>query len=467
MYDIEEALTAVGAAALVQKRIDPLVNELQRRYSPLLEAIPAEPWNSTVFNWDARTQLPSGGSTTDGGTRPVTSSTYIQTPVTIRNMLTVGAVTGYAEAVTQTFGSLRGREIMGAVKGLNWDVETLLTWGNSAATQFGPYPQFDGMDTLCSRTTGSNKNTIDCSGINSGNFELAIMDLLIDLVEGNISESIFSDDWFFVCSPTVESRIAQLLIAQQRFNNLPTAEIGAGLVVMAYRDIPLVKSSWLNARDGAMSTIAATQATTGGSIDGGSNRYYRVTAILPRSGESAPSNELHVTVAGSTGSTATNIVTLTFTPPTTNTGAPVLAYKVYESATTGTEVLLGVVDGVVGLMSDNVTPIVTTSIVDTGTALVPQNGSTVPASSPSVYVGGGLGSLPVPVATGQNIYLMSRDPANIVRPYVRNVQPVPNLAPTVLAPDQMPYALVTDTALGLRMDTFIARAYNTKVALAS
>jgi hypothetical protein len=461
MYDIEEALTAVGAAALVQKRIDPLVNELQRRYAPLLEAIPAEPWNSTVFNWDTRTQLPSGGSVTDGGTRPVSSSTYIQSPVSIRNLLSVGAVTGYAEAVTQTFGSLRGREIMGAVKGLNWDVETLLDWGNSGATQFGPYPQFDGLDTLCSTTSGVNQNTLtQYAGLA---FTLNQLDMLINLIENNVAEGLFNDDWMFVTSPAVESRIAQLLIAQQRFTNLPRAEIGAGLVVMTYRDIPIVKSSWLNQAGGAMPTISLGSASTGGFLSN-STRKYVVTAILPRSGESAPCAEVSITLAGGT---ATQIVTISFTPPTTNQGAPVLAYKVYETVgATGTETLLGVVDGVVGLMSDNVTPILTTSIVDTGVALVPQNGATVPAQSPATYQGGGLGQLPAPIANGQNIYLMSRDPANVVRPYVRDCQPVPNLAPTVSAPDQLPYALVTDTALGLRLPTFMARLYGVVVSLA-
>ena len=456
MYDIEEALTSVGAAPLVQKRISPLVNELQRRYSPILEAIPTEPWNSTVFNWDTRTQLPSGGSVTDGGTRPVSSSTYIQSPVTIRNLLTVGAVTGYAEAVTQTFGSLRGREITGAIKGLNWDVETLMMWGNSGSTQYGPYPEFDGLDSLCTTMSGSGQNVLNVGAALTTN----LLDQLINLVENNISESIFSDDWMFVTSPVVESRIAQLLIQQQRFVNLPTAEIGAGLIVMAYRDIPIVKSSWLNAKDGAMSTISASTATTGGTIAAGT-RWYRVTAIMPRSGQSAVSNEVSQVTTGSTST-----VTLSFTPPTTNAGAPVLAYQVWEGATTGSETLLGIVDGTVGLQGDNVTPIPTTSIVDTGTALVPQNGATVPAQSPATYQGGGTG-LPVPSSGGQSIYLMSRDPANVVRPYVRDVQPVPNLAPTVLAPDQLPYALVTDTCLGLRMPTFIGRMYNTSVVLAS
>jgi hypothetical protein len=465
MYGIEEALTAVGAGALVQKRIDPLVNELQRRYAPLVASIPSEQWNSTVFNWDTRTQLPSGGFVTDGGARPVSNSVYTQAPVTIRNLLSVGSVTGYAEAVTQSFGSLRGREIIGAIKGMEWDVETALVAGSSGATQFGPYPQYDGFDTLCSVFSGTSQNAQDMSGWNSGGgFDTAALDSVIDMVEENISESIFGDDWMFVVSSSLESRIAQILIAQQRFNDLPKAEVAAGLVVLTYRNIPLVKSSFLNAKGGTMSAITLTTASTGGSI-APSNRFYQVSAVLPRYGETLPCAEVEQVVPSGT---STNIVTIAFTPPTTgvSSAAPVLLYKVWESATTTTETLLGYVDGTVGLMADGVTPIVTTSIVDTGAALVPQNGSTVPAQSPAAYVGGNTSMKPLQTG-GQNFYLVSRDPANICRPYVRDSQPVPNLAPTVTGPDQLPYALVTDTALGLRMPTFIGRGYNVKVSLGS
>lgn len=453
MYDIEEALTAVNAGALVQKRIDPLINELQRRYAPLLAAIPAEQWNSTIYNWDTRTQIPAGGFVTDGGAVQVSSSTYIQTPVTIRNMMSVGSVTGYAEAVTATFGSLRGREIMGAIKGLNWDIENALSWGNSASTQFGPYPQFDGLDTLCATFSGTSQNAIPFAG---AAFDLSSLDQVVDMVESNIQESIFSDDWFFVTSSTLDSRIAQLLTNQQRFNDLRTAEISAGLIVQTYRNIPIVKSSFLNARGATMGVVTSTTATTGGFI-APSTRKYQVSAILPRFGETLACAEISQTVPSGT---STNIVTLAFTPPATKT----LLYKVWESATTGTETLLGYVDGAVGLMADNITPIPTTSIVDTGVTLIPQNGSTVPAQTNATYVGGNTGFVPR-AATGEEFYLVSRDPGNIVRPYVRDVQPVPNLAPNVFAPDQLPYALVTDTALAVRMNTFLGRGSNVAVSL--
>ena len=76
---LEEALTAVGASALVQKRIDPNLLEYQRRYAPLVRAIPTVSWNSTVYYFNNRTQYPAGGFVTDGGHRPVSTSRITRT----------------------------------------------------------------------------------------------------------------------------------------------------------------------------------------------------------------------------------------------------------------------------------------------------------------------------------------------------------------------------------------------------
>src|SRR5580692_7971168 len=131
---VREALTALGASPFVQKVISPVLVELQRRYAPLVRSIPTEPWTSTVYNFNARTAVPGGGFVTDGGTRPLTNSTYVQNLWTIAHVLSVGSVTGFAEAVTASFGSLRRREIMGATQGYYWDLEAAICWGNAAST---------------------------------------------------------------------------------------------------------------------------------------------------------------------------------------------------------------------------------------------------------------------------------------------------------------------------------------------
>lgn len=457
-YGIEEALTSLQATALIQKRISPVVNEIQRRYAPLLAVIPATPWNSTTFNWDTRTKLPAAGPVLDGGTRPLAQSTYVQTTVKIRNLLAVGSVTGYAEAVTSSFGSLRGRELVGALKSMEWAVETQIMAGCAKATQFGSYPQFDGLSTLCSTLSGTTQNTVDFTG---ATFTLAQLDTVITMVEENLAEQVSGDEWMFVISPALEKKIGQLLVKQQRFNNLPTADVGsAGVRCLTYLDIPLVKSSFLSARGGTMNAITLSKTTAGGTLHSGTH-YYRVSAVVSTYGELMPCAEVSIVTTGTTST-----VKIAFTPPSTPDTSPVLSYLVWRGTAAGGETLLGIVDGTVGATNNGATPILTTSIVDTGAALVPHNGTTVPAQTPTTYVAGNPAMKPQ-VGHGQDFYLVSRTRENICRPYVRDSQPLPNLAPTVQGPDQLPYALVTDCALGLRMRRFIGRGRRIVVNVAA
>ena len=114
----EAVLSASGAAALIQKQIDPVVQELQRRYAPLVRVLPSIRWGSTIYNFNQRSQVAAGGFVTDGGARPISTSTYNQYSFTIKNLQSVGGVTGYAEAVTaDLIGSLRAKEIEGASTG--------------------------------------------------------------------------------------------------------------------------------------------------------------------------------------------------------------------------------------------------------------------------------------------------------------------------------------------------------------
>lgn len=467
----EAILSASGASALIQKQIDPVVHEMQRRYAPLVRVVPSKRWGSTVYNFDQRTQVAAGGAVTDGGARPISTSTYNQVPFTIKNYQAVTGVTGYAEAVTATFGSLRSREIQGAGRGLMWDIETDLQWGNAASTLNGPYPHMDGLDSLVTITTGTAPNALNWE---NANFDTGLFDQLIEMVEANASE--YPDggsSYMFLVSSMVNSRIAQLLLNQQRFNalgggQLGNTEVAAGLIVPTYRNVPIMKSSFLNPRGNAMGPVTASTASTGGSLPASTTYKYMVSAVIARFGEILASPEVsEATAAGTT----TNIITLAFTPPSVTQLQQTLSpthYKVWRTAAggaTNTETLLGFVDANVGLQSDGITPIPTTSIVDTGATLVPQNGATVPATYPAAYVGTNSGFTP-PVTGQQNVYLLPRDPDLLIRPYVREMQTV-NVYPTTASPDTLPAAFVADTCLAIRDQYFLARATNVQVALAA
>jgi hypothetical protein len=490
--DLQEALlTAGGAAALVAKVIDPVLLEYQRRYAPLCRSIPSQRHGSTVYYFNKRTTIPAGGFVTDGGARPISTSNYAQENFIIKLLQTVGAVTGYAQEVTAaTIGNLRAREIEGAARGLYWDVETALTWGAASPTAAGAYPQFDGLDTICASFTsassggpsqgvggggidnyggsatwalnnyspwvdGKEQNAIDFLG---SSLTLGGLDLLIDMVESNVAEPVNNSEWMFVMSPTANSRLAQLLINQQRF--MGEVSVAPGLIVPTYRDIPVVKTSFLSPRTNKMGTVTAT-AASGGSLTSGTIYNYIVAPVIARFGE----------IQGSTASNATpsggNLeVALTFSTPTGPEGLAPTHYKVY-GATGSTPantayVLLGVVDAFYLDSSGNVWP--TTKVTDTGAALVPNDGTHAIGTAPTAYYYGNAGLHPLTSAGEQSIYLMSRDPNFILRPYVREMTPV-TLYPTTASPDSLPFAFVTDTTLAIRGTKYLGRLSNVAGAL--
>jgi len=490
--DLEEALTASGAAALVQKQIDPVLLEYQRRYAPLVRSLPTVKHGATVYYFNKRTTLPSGGFVTDGGARPVSTSNYAQENFTIRLLQSVGAVTGYANAVTaDVVGDLRAREIEGAARGLYWDVENALVWGASQPTVAGPYPQFDGLDTIVASftnaSTGGPSNGIGGGSIDNyggaqtwgapnyspwtdgvdqnaidfgGNYlSLGGLDQLIDLVESNVAEDVQNDEWMFVMSPVATSRLSQLLVNQQRF--VDNVEIAPGLIVQTYRGIPIVKTSFLSPRTNKMGTVTTATATTGGTIAASTYCNYTVAPVIARFGEIQAATVVQRQVGAGT---STNTVTLSFSTPTGPEGSQPTHYKVYAnysaSATAPTNPninLLGVVDAFYLDSSGNIWP--TTQIKDTGSALVPSDGTHTIATAPTTYYYGNANLHPLTGQGEQSIYLMSRDPNYIVRPYVREMQPI-QVYPTTASPDSLPFAFVADTTLAVRAPKYLGRLAN-------
>ena len=135
----------------------------------------------------------------------------------------------------------------------------------------------------------------------------------------------------------------------------------------------------------------------------------------------------------------------------------------FRSTSTGTESFLGYVDATVGLNTDGVTPIATTSIIDTGAALIPQNSGTVPATLPTAYYGTN-SSMKPPGAGTEDVYLISRNKRNVVRPYVREANML-NVYPTTSSPDALPFAIMGDTVFAVRASRFVGRGYRMGVSL--
>ena len=231
-----------------------------------------------------------------------------------------------------------------------------------------------------------------------------------------------------------------------------------------------MKSSFLSNRTIQMGAVTAAQnVLAGGTIATGQAYRYQVSAVVQRQGEIGASAEVVITTAAN----SSNIV-LSFSTPSGLDGLTPNLYKVYRSpaaGAAGTETLLGVVDANVGFAADGITPILTTSIVDTGVTLIAQNGTTQPATFPATYQGTNVNKFPPltvgggAAGSGQNaagntesIFLMSRDENFLVRPYVRELQPL-DIYPTTTSPDSLPYALTTDTVLALRAPKYMGGAF--------
>jgi hypothetical protein len=452
---VREALTALGASPFVQKVIDPTLVELQRRYMPVLRAIPSQRWTTDIYNFNQRTTVPAGGFVPDGGARSVANSAYVQLSYQMKHIQTVGAVTGYAQEVANLV-DLRRTEIAGATQGYYWDAECGIMWGNAASTAGQAQPQFDGLDTLVSDFTTGYKNCIDFTG---STFTPGMLDQIADVVQKNAKEPVFNSQWMWIMSTTAHSRLAQYTSTTfgtlQRFNQV---EVDAGLVVDTYRNIPILDTSFLSQYGYGQGTVTTATATTGGSL-ANATYYYQVVPVFARQGPGIASTEVSQAAGGSNTST----VTLSFATPTGyDTLAPQL-YKVYRSTTTGTETFLGYVDATVGLNTDGVTPITTTSIIDTGTALVPQNAGVVPAVLPTAYYGTNTQMKP-PAAGSEDIYLISRNRRNVVRPYVREANML-NVFPTTSSPDALPFAVMGDMTFAVRASRFVGRGCRINVAL--
>jgi hypothetical protein len=488
---VQEALDAAGAAALVQKNISPMLLEYVRRYSPLVGVLPTEKWSSSVYYFNTRTALSQGGAVVDGGARAVSWSTYVQNNFQMKHYQILGAVTGYAEAVTaQTVGSLRAKEMMGASKSLGFTIETSLLWGAGTPTAYGPYPEFDGLDVICSQfstaatggpnpgvgagtiddyggaTTwgvptfspwvqGVDQNAIDASTINSGNLTYGMLDLLMTLVESNVAEPITNSDYFLLCSPGAEARLSQLAYINQRFFN--TVEVVPGLIAPTYKGVPIIKTSFLSPRTYVFPTVTATGTGTG-TLNAAYK--YKVSAIVTNFGEVQASAEASV-------SPVTTGVSLAFTVPTfTSETLTPIHYKVYRTAAAGatnTETLLGIVPA--AFTDSSGASWTTTSIFDNGSSLVPKNGANVPAAAatPSTYLYANAGLKPL-TNGAENIYLLSRSADNIVRPVVRDFTPI-DVYPNTGSPDALPFAIQTDCTLAVRAPKFIGRLANVNLAI--
>ena len=104
--ELREALNAATASALVPKIIDPLLLEYQRRYSPVVRAVPSVRWDADSYYFNQRTANATGGFTL---LRQLGGSLGIAILTTLLVHETAIAWNVLASGVTQTHGYSTGQ----------------------------------------------------------------------------------------------------------------------------------------------------------------------------------------------------------------------------------------------------------------------------------------------------------------------------------------------------------------------
>ena len=469
LSDLREAMTiASGATPLVPKIIDRLLLEYVRKYAPIRHAIPRKTWDADVYWFNQRNQLPKAQATTEApSTTDVASSTsnYVQKSFTVKHLQSQLDISTFAAKVALVNGNLFDLELTGAAKSMAWLEEIFHLWGSANATLNTKRPQWDGID---SQIVTANKLDGATSVVSLNN-----LDSMIDTVRGVAAQEL-GDDWFFVMSPKMQSKVNSLFLNQQRFNmpmsrifsrddfGVPNAAVvdnqlvDAGMEVATYRSIPIVASNFLSSL-GTMGTVTASASGSGSSLS--NVAYYYVVEAITKYGLTAASAEATVTP-----SAGQNVVLSWSTPAPTDAFGntiDIIGYRIFRSTTSGAESLYAISSAY------NTSDAAVTGFTDTGLIQDPTATNTLyamtVASSGSNAASDGVTFPRVQTGTQlvEDIYLLPRNPEYIVCPVVNEMQ-TQMLAPVNARTRQ--FSLTEDMTLALRAGAFAAKLGRVRAA---
>ena len=314
--DIQKALDSTTGAALIPESLAPVVVEYAKKLNPLMGILR---WNKAAgktHEFARRTALPSAGPEGEGAITASSRSSYTRDSVQLKIVRTRGGVTGFESAATASFADALQTELNGAVESQAYSIEQQMLWGNSE----DPY-QIDGLDALVAA------NLIDVNGT----IQLSDLDEMIDLVRDSGAKR---DPLLLIMSNKMLSKVSSLYVSQFSLQ-LPSTDVRGGYRLSAYRDVPILESSFL--RPAATMGSVSLQAGSGGSLAAGTY-YVRVSAVT-QDGETVAcaSNSVAVSASGK--------ITVDWTSSVVE-GA--LLYKIYATEANGdagTETLQLVVPG--------------------------------------------------------------------------------------------------------------------------
>ena len=473
LRQIQETLDQTsGAQFLVQPVIDRALFVARRAYTPLFRILSRRKWDTPTYIFNEVTNYPQAQFTiedppTSGtGSVAASASVYNQISYPIKHWQVQMDLSKFSIQTARVNGNLVQLELDGASKSAMYLREMAYMYGSAGATVNTKRQANDGLDLLINT---ANKVT------GGATVDFAMLDAAIDTVSNQLAEEI-GNNYAFVLSPEMWSSLGRNNFqTQQRFMSqtmiyprddrgrlgAPVSDnktyINGGLNVMCYRDIPLVKSSFL-ASKGQMTTVTAADAgTTGSSLV--ASQYGYIVEVVTDYGVSLGSVEATVTP------TAGHNVTLSWTTPTIidtygNTRLN-LFYRIFRTAAagaSGSETLYAVVSAF-----DNADAAVT-SWTDTGKPVLPYASGASGQALYSVTVAtSGSNAAPDGITTPrtnpsghiqQDIFLVPRDP-DICVVAATNEAHTEMLALVNARTQQMAY--LGDETLALRGPAFAAK----------
>lgn len=321
---VRKALTSASnsGGALIPQSLRQAITDAAIRLSPEFALITSEQATGKTHEFNRLTSRGSlVGSMGEGAITPEVQSTYERATVDLKVTRRRGVVTDFEQEAAAKFVDALQLEINAQIEQQVYSLNILNLYGNELANpfQYGGYNRF---------ITTNRFQTGYSAGAPTVPTSLRVLDSMID---ASNRQGAGRHRRAFIMSPEMHSLFSSLLTnvrnVQGVVNGTAQVNIGGGWVLDAYRNIPIIESSFVpGALSATMGTVTATSGgTTGGSFSNGTY-YFRVDAITVN-GPTMASAESSVTLSGGT---ATQQINLAFTAI-----PDAIAYRVYYSTTTG------------------------------------------------------------------------------------------------------------------------------------
>jgi hypothetical protein len=322
---LQKALTSAAGVgeALTPQYLEQVITNTVIRILPEFALLETQNDPHKKHEFNRVTSLGSaGGAMGENAITPTRNSTYVRDDVTLKVVRRKGAVTNFLQDSSEAYTDATGVEMENVLRSHVFDLNFYNLYGNADSN---PY-EYSGVDRFVTSNRFQNGFS---SGAPTVPTDLTFLDNMIDK---NSRGGGDRHRKAFYMSPEMLSRVSQL-ITNVRVNNgidnrgLTQIEINGGWRLNAYRDIPIVTSTFLGGYGvGTMGAIVpvGSDPGTGGFSDG---TYYIRVSKMTLDGESMASAEANVTLSGGT---ATQIITISFTDD-----PDALNYKVYFSTSAG------------------------------------------------------------------------------------------------------------------------------------